>query len=272
MDAGFLAATLRVVVPLLFALAVLGAFGSILVTIIRRAKRGVPIIPKPPDNALFLEKWASGRNLGSWRLKMGGASRCLFVALTRDRLITALQPPFSWFSRPDLEHEIPVGHVIELTEAIGSWSGPSVRVRFRDPTGRVQAIELMLTNQQRFLEAWCSLEAVKAKSAIEPHTLSTAERSAVAMLPLPDALRRYWLTLAGVCLFPTLAFVGFELFGIRAAWVIMPLFYVTFLFAMKPVGTRRAPTTFWLVVVALWSASAFPAMILVQLIKWIRQL
>lgn len=258
-------ASLLAIVPVLISLALLVRF-------IRRASKHQRTVPQPPANALFVEKWASGRNLGSWRLKMGGASRCLLVALTEDCLITALQTPFNLFSRSDLEHEIPVGHVTELTEATSSWSGPLVRVRFRDPNGREQAIELMLTNQRQFLEAWCSLKAVKAKSAIGPHTLSNAENSTVATLPLPDALRRYWLTLAGVCLFPTLAFVGFELFGIRAAWVIVPLFFVTFLFAMRPVATRRAPFAFWLVVIALWSASAFPAMILVQLIKWVRQL
>lgn len=268
MDVGTLSAKLQAAGALLFVVAVLGTFAVILVTIIRRANKGQLNAPKPPEDAVFVEKWASGRNLGSWRQSMGGARKCLFVALTKDRLITALQPPFNLFSRSDLEHDIPLGNVMGLTAAIDSWRGPSVRLRFRDPHGSGQEIELLLDDQQRFLDAWRSLEA--AKSAIAPPTLSDAKREAVAMLPLPKALRRYWLTLAGVCLFPTFGFVGFELFGIRAGWAVVPLFFVTFLLALKPVGARRAPMTFWLVVVGLWVAGGFPAMILVQIIKWIR--
>lgn len=269
MNAGTFAAKLPAVGALLFGVAVLGTLAVILVTIIRRASKGQLNAPRPPTDAVFVERWASGRDLGSGRQSMGGARRCLFVALTKGRLITALQPPFNLFSRSDLEHDIPLGNVTGLTEAIGSWRGPSVRLRFRDPHGIGQEIELLLDDQRRFMDAWRSLEATK--SAIAPPTLSDAGHEAVAMLPLPEALRRHWLTLAGVCLFPTFGFVGFELFGIRAAWAVVPLFFVTFLFALKPVGTRRVPLTFWLVVVGLWSASAFPAAILVQIIKWLRR-
>ena len=138
-----------------------------------------------------------------------------------------------------MEHDIPLGNVIGLTEAIGSWRGPSVRLRFRDPLGREQEIELLLNDQQSFMEAFGSLDA--ANSAAASPKLSQAGYSAVAMLPLPEALRRYWLNLVPLCLLPTVAFAGFELYGIEAAWVVTPFFFLAFLLAMKPVASRRAP-------------------------------
>ncbi len=64
-----------------------------LVSVIVRKAKGKALLVVEPSNALFTERWTSGRSLGNFIGRLGGARNCLFVAVTRDALIVRLLAP-----------------------------------------------------------------------------------------------------------------------------------------------------------------------------------
>ena len=59
-------------------------------------------------------------------------------------------------------------------------------------------------------------------------------------LSLPEALRRYWMNLIGVAVFPTAFFIGGEIFHVPF-WVFVPFLFLVGGLAGWPYLTRRAP-------------------------------
>lgn len=96
-----------------------------------RKKRGIPLIPKPPTEAEFLEKSVSGFKKGN---PFARAGNCLTVCVTRTELwISPLFPlnlvmPYGWGT----EYTIPIGDIIRAEESRTGF-GKFVTVEFQIP-------------------------------------------------------------------------------------------------------------------------------------------
>lgn len=125
------------------------AFGAL-----RRIQAGEPLVPRRPDRADFYESMASGRNLGSFLFRIGGASRCLIVCVADGRLGTDLIFPFNLFmflnfygtrinvriaEIRSIEHKsrFLVGDVVVVR-----WDGDhAYEFKLRNPTDFIQALD-----------------------------------------------------------------------------------------------------------------------------------
>ena len=130
-----------------------------------RRRRGQPILRPAFPDALYTERWASGRSLRNVVTRFGGASGCLWVTVTPDALHVGLHFPFNLaflgeFYR--LEHRVDVRD-IRAVEASRSLLGRrTVRVRFARPDGVEETIELQVTDPDRLAAALAAVrERVK---------------------------------------------------------------------------------------------------------------
>ena len=84
---------------------------------------------------------------------MGGASNCLKVMLTHDRLFIRPFFPFLILGPDiDLVHSIPLTNI----ESVGQKSGvflKSIRIRFRMPDGESREIDIMSKKTRQFEDA-----------------------------------------------------------------------------------------------------------------------
>ncbi len=98
----------------------------------------------PPESALvYSESFASGRSLKSWRTRFGGASNCLKIQLTTDRLVIRPIFPFLIIGPDvDLVHDIPLSCIEALTKNAG-FLKRSLRLRFRLANGQPREVEIM---------------------------------------------------------------------------------------------------------------------------------
>lgn len=76
--------------------------GWIVASISFRISRGKPIFPSVPDDAVYAERWGSGRNLAIFWGRFGGANNCLVFAVTRDRLVVLPRFPFNLMFLPEI--------------------------------------------------------------------------------------------------------------------------------------------------------------------------
>jgi hypothetical protein len=90
-------------------IAVLQVSGSIAASVLYRRARGKPIMSWDVPDAVFIEGTASGHSNRTWLTKLGGAHRCLVVAVTGTRLIIRPRFPCNLMFLPEvygLEHDI----------------------------------------------------------------------------------------------------------------------------------------------------------------------
>lgn len=123
------------------------------VSILFRRSRGKPILFFSVPNALFQERAASGHSNDTWWRRLGGASGCLVVALTVDRLVIRPFFPFNLMFLPEmygLEVDVPRADVTTATVEPGLFR-PSVRVGFRDENQTNREMSLYLRNPDEFL-------------------------------------------------------------------------------------------------------------------------
>lgn len=146
--------TLERYFPVMFAFSALWVVGWAVVSIFYRRSRGKPIVFRSVANAVFAENTASGHSNRSWWTKLGGASRCLVVAVTENRLIIRPTFPFNLMFLPEiygLEHDIPTDRVTHVD--VKSGRSGSVRVTFRDLDGESHDVTLYLRNPVGFVNA-----------------------------------------------------------------------------------------------------------------------
>lgn len=128
-------------------------FLAIVVSIGFRKRRGKPIFPKAPADALFSERYCSGRSLQTPWARLGGARNCLLVAVTPKKLLVTPLFPFNLIFLPEiygLEHAVDITNIREAVVR-RSLLGQSVTVAYAEP--KVQRIELRLRRHDEFLQA-----------------------------------------------------------------------------------------------------------------------
>ena len=143
--------------PILFALGVTQLTVVIWASVRYRRSRGKPIIFRDVPDARFIDKSASGYSHRTWFTRLGGARRCLIVAVTHGRLIIRPFFPFNMMFLPEiygLEYEVPLNQITHAERGRGSsFLGSSVRLRFRDTDGTEQDVTVYLRDPRAFLDA-----------------------------------------------------------------------------------------------------------------------
>lgn len=115
----------------------------------RRKQRGL-ILPKASDSGVvFVERFASGSSHKSWMTRMGGASNCLTIIVTRSQLGVTTFFPFTAFAGTyDLEHVVPVSDITALNP-----KGKVVEIEFQKIDGTLRKLSLRLRDPEGFLRA-----------------------------------------------------------------------------------------------------------------------
>lgn len=121
------------------------------VSIVYRATRGKNIPSIPDHDVVFTERWASGASQKNLLTKLGAASRCLRITLSRNCLVIRPMFPFNLMFLPeiyDLEHVIPRNAI----KNIDSDSGRTILIEF-ESQGVRKRFELTLRRREEFLRA-----------------------------------------------------------------------------------------------------------------------
>jgi len=124
---------------------------AIAISIAFRKKRGKPIFPKAPVDALFSERGCSGQSLDTPRTRTGGARNCLLVALTPQKLIIIPIFPFNLMFLPEiygLDHSLDISAIREIADRKGIL-GRHVTITYADP--KVCRVELRLRHHDAFI-------------------------------------------------------------------------------------------------------------------------
>ncbi|MGA9657849.1 MAG: hypothetical protein WBQ60_01945 [Asticcacaulis sp.] len=117
------------------------------------AQKQKPIFPKIPSGAPYVEKRGSGHSEKSWLTRLGGAGNCLQVYVDKGRLTVIPFFPFTLMFLPeiyDLEHVIPIGHVIEASIQKRLWQ-KGVRIMYRTKTHSTSAIFLWVKTPENLV-------------------------------------------------------------------------------------------------------------------------
>ena len=121
----------------------------VLASVLVRRRRGQPILRPAFPDAIYVERWASGRSLRNAVTRLGGASGCLWVAVTPDALHVGLHFPFNMAFLGEiyrLEHRIDARGIRAVEASRSRLGRRTVRVRFACPDGKEEAIELQVAD------------------------------------------------------------------------------------------------------------------------------
>lgn len=111
------------------------------VSVAFRRSKGKPVFPTVPDDAVYVDKWASGR----W------ASNCLLVTITDKALSVVPKFPFNLMFLPEiygLERTIQVRSIREVRRLRGFGLGNNVAVDYGEAE-----LRLKVRNPQAFVDA-----------------------------------------------------------------------------------------------------------------------
>ena len=131
-----------------------GTAATILASIFYRAWKGKSRLAIPEFDIQFSEKWVSGFSHQSALTKLGGASNCLVVELSRNALVVRVMFPFNLPLLPqfyDLEHFIPKDKIKRI-QPVEDGGKRKVVIEF-ESEGGPKRIELSLRKEQEFLRA-----------------------------------------------------------------------------------------------------------------------
>ena len=130
------------------------AFILIVASILYRTINGknYPVIPE--QEITFTERWVSGASQKNVLTKLGGASNCLSVTVSRNALVIRPMFPFNLMFFPevyDLEHVVARSEISRIEPIARSDLG-SVLVEF-ESDGQKKRIELTFRRRDEFLRA-----------------------------------------------------------------------------------------------------------------------
>jgi hypothetical protein len=139
---------------LLFVISIVTTVIVIVASIVYRTINGknYPVIPE--QDITFAERWVSGASQKNSLTKLGGASNCLSVTMSRNALVIRPMFPFNLMFLPevyDLEHAIARSDIQRIEPNATSGSA-SVLVEF-ESNGLKKRIELVLKRRDEFLRA-----------------------------------------------------------------------------------------------------------------------
>ena len=221
------------------------------------------IINKPKLNKrdiVYQEYFASGNSCKNFLTRLGGASRCLRLVVTKELLWVTSWFPFSIFAALyDLEHVIPLQKILSV-EGKQSAMGQSLLLTYTDNQSRNHSLQLRPKNPEEFVEA------LRVGASSSPSsTVNWQVGPLKPMLSLGESLRRYWHHLIGVAVFPSILTLGGRWFHFPV-WIIPPFFFAVMFYAMWPTITKRAPYTFWIVTCGVWMGGGILAGVVASIV------
>ncbi|MDQ0252171.1 hypothetical protein J2W22_004259 [Sphingomonas kyeonggiensis] len=125
---------------------------AIAASVVLRRRRGKPIVPRTPPNALFSERGCSGRSLDTPWGRIGGARNCLMVVLTPERLVITPMFPFTLLFLPEiygLDHDLDISAIREVVDHTGLLGQ---RITLTYAGLRLRRVELRLRHPDAFLD------------------------------------------------------------------------------------------------------------------------
>ena len=135
----------------------------IIASVVHRRAKGRPILSWSVPGARYFHRFASGHSHKSFFTKLGGASNCLIVAVTNDRLIVRPFFPFTLMFLPEfyaLDVDVPLSSV-EGAELKKGALHQRVHIWFRDSDGQRQEFTVMTKEPDKLLSFLPSAEFVK---------------------------------------------------------------------------------------------------------------
>jgi hypothetical protein len=139
---------------LLFIISIAGTLLVVLASIVYRTLKGKHLPAVPEQDIKFTERWVSGVSHKNLLTKLGGASNCLSVTLSRNALIVRPMFPFNLMFLPevyDLEHFIPRSKIKRIQMDEHGKAG-SIIIEFESDSGE-RRVKLMLRKREEFLRA-----------------------------------------------------------------------------------------------------------------------
>jgi hypothetical protein len=127
---------------------------AVFASIVYRRGKGKSVFPVPEQDVLFSERWASGASHKSLLTKLGAASNCLSVTVSKNSLIIRPMFPLNLMFFPevyDSEHVIPRS-AIKNVEADGPEGSRSIHLEFESNGARKRFV-LTLRRREDFLAA-----------------------------------------------------------------------------------------------------------------------
>lgn len=137
-------------------------------SVVYRKSKGKPVWYRDVENALFVEKRASGNSHRTWYSKLGGAQNALAVAVTPSHLVVRPLFPFNLMFLPEiygLEATVPLDRVRTI-EPGRQFGREVVDVEFQDANGGVERYSLGLRRQDEFLNALNQARRSSTRSAV----------------------------------------------------------------------------------------------------------
>ena len=139
--------------------------GWIAASVVYRRLQGKPVLFFGVRGAIFQERQVSGCSNRNWLTRIGGASRCLVVAVVSDRVVIRPWFPFTLMFLPELyklEFDVSVHDLLEV-QLGRSFSKRRIDLTLRGSSGRIESLTLYLRNPAAFLTALgrpvCPVEA-----------------------------------------------------------------------------------------------------------------
>ena len=126
--------------------------GWIIASVIYRQSRNKPILFPRDVGAEFVEAAVSGYSHDTWYTKLGGASRCLYVAVAHRHLIIRPHFPFNLMFLPEvygLEHKVPLEQITKVEFRPGVRK--RLEIAFRDNNGQSRRVSLYLRKPQELV-------------------------------------------------------------------------------------------------------------------------
>jgi hypothetical protein len=141
---------------ILFLIACLMIPGNLIASVLWRRRSGKYIFtPRFPD-ALFTERWLSGRGHKRVMSQRVWGSNCMWVAITGDCLMVGHMFPFNLMFLPEKvggEYEIPALDIVSVTKKSSFFGQTIATVRFRLDAAVDSELDLMVRDLEGFVSA-----------------------------------------------------------------------------------------------------------------------
>ena len=146
----------------IFASACVAAFviGGV-VSVMRRARAGLPFRRPVAPGARYADTWISARSLRTRLNRFGGAKNCVWATVTADELWTGLHFPFNVLLpvAGGLERRVRGEDIVAVEDAALLPVRTRVVVRFRRSDGAVDSTELAVRDGAAFRQALAEIGA-----------------------------------------------------------------------------------------------------------------